>query len=109
MTDTVNFLGFVVSLKGIYIEPACVKTVEQCPEPTYARDIQVFLGFTNFYQRFVEGYLHLTAPLTELTRGVIKGKSSKEPFQLGKEAHKIFFALKERFLTALILAHFDAR
>ena len=106
--DTVNFLGFVVSLKGIHMEPAHVETVEQWPKPTCTRDIQVFLGFTNFYQRFVEGYSCLTAPLTELTKGAIKGKSSREPFQLGKEAHQAFFTLKERFLTALILTHFDA-
>ena len=106
--DTVNFLGFVVSPKGIHMEPARVETVEQWPEPTCARDIQVFLGFTNFYRRFVEGYSRLTAPLTELTKGATKGKSSREPFQLGKEARKAFFALKERFLTAPILTHFDA-
>ena len=105
--DTVNFLGFVVSPKGIHMEPARVETVEQWPEPTCARDIQVFLGFTNFYRRFVEGYSRLTAPLTELTKGATKGKSSREPFQLGKEARKAFFALKERFLTAPILTHFD--
>ena len=47
------------------------------------------------------------APLTELIKGVTKGKSSREPFQLGKEVCKAFFALKERFLTAPILVHFD--
>ena len=67
----------------------------------------MFLGFTNFYQRFVEGYSCLTAPLTELIKGIIKGKSSREPFQLGKEVCKAFFTLKERFLTALILTYFD--
>ena len=78
--DTVNFLDFVVSLKGIHMEPACVETVEQWPEPICIRDIQVFLGFTNFYQRFVERYSCLTAPLTELTKDVIKGKSFRKPF-----------------------------
>ena len=48
------------------------------------------------------------APLTEMIKGVTKGKSSRELFQLGKEVHKVFFALKERFLTAPILTHFNA-
>ena len=78
--DTVNFLSFVVSLKGIYIEPAYVETVEQWPEPICVRDIQMFLEFTNFYWRFIKGYSHLTAPLTKLIKDVIKGKSSREPF-----------------------------
>ena len=43
-----------------------------------------------------------------MTKGVTKGESSRELFQLGKEVCKAFFALKERFLTAPILTHFDA-
>ena len=48
--DIVNFFDFMVSLKGIHMEPAYMETVKQWPEPTCTRDIQVFLGFTNFYQ-----------------------------------------------------------
>ena len=78
--DTVNFLDFMVSLKNIHMEPAHVETIKQWPESTYIRDIQVFLGFTNFYQRFIEKYLCLTAPLTELTKDAIKEKSFRKSF-----------------------------
>ncbi len=37
--------------------------------------MQVFLGFVNFYRRFIEGYLHITYPLTDL---LWKGDPSME-------------------------------
>lgn len=47
--DTVNFLGFMVNPKGIFMEESWVQSIKDWPEPTCIRDIQVFLGFANFY------------------------------------------------------------
>ncbi len=51
--DEVRFLGYIVSHQGIQKEEERIKTVRDWPEPQSVRDIQVFLGFTNFYRRFI--------------------------------------------------------
>ena len=47
--EEVRFLGYVVSLKGIRMEDKKIEAVKQWPEPQSVQDIQVFLGFANFY------------------------------------------------------------
>ena len=51
--DEVRFLGFVVSAQGISMEEERIEAVKAWPEPKSIRDIQVFLGFANFYRRFI--------------------------------------------------------
>jgi hypothetical protein len=52
-TDYVEFLGFIVTPAGIVMDPVHMKAIEEWPEPESYRDIQVFLGFVNFYHRFI--------------------------------------------------------
>ena len=69
--------------------------------PTCVKDIQAFIGFTNFYWRFVQGFSKVVASLIALVRKDIL-------FKWIEECQKFFKLLKERFTTALILVHFDS-
>ena len=51
--EVIWFLGYVVSLKDICIENETIEAVKKWPELQSVQDIQVFLGFTNFYQWFI--------------------------------------------------------
>ena len=51
--DEVRFLGYVVSSKRIRMEVKRIKVVKDWPEPKLVCDIQVFLGFANFYRQFI--------------------------------------------------------
>ena len=54
----VEFLGFVIGTQGIHMDPKQVQTIkewENYPPRSY-QDLQVLLGFCNFYQRFIRGY-----------------------------------------------------
>ena len=51
--DEIRFLGYIVSSKGISMEAERIEVVKEWLEPKSVRDIQVFLGFANFYQRFI--------------------------------------------------------
>ena len=57
-----------MSLRGIRIEDERIRAVEQWPEPKSVRDIQVFLGFANFYRRFIQGFSRIAAPLTSMLK-----------------------------------------
>ena len=48
-TKNVKFLGFIITPRGIIIDPTHVKAIKEQPKPKSYRDIQVFLSFTNFY------------------------------------------------------------
>ena len=64
--DEVRFLGFVVSRDGIRMEEERIDAVKKWPEPQSVRDIQVFIGFANFYRRFIKGFSRIAAPLTAI-------------------------------------------
>ena len=64
------------------------------------KGVQSFLGFANFYREFIEDFSNLSAPLSLLTH-------KKEPWKWGEEQEKAFRELKEKFITAPILTHWD--
>ncbi len=66
--DEVRFLGYIVSYQGIQMEEERIKAIHDWPEPQSVRDIQVFLGFANFYQRFIQRFSRLAAPFTSMLK-----------------------------------------
>ena len=45
-----------------------IEVVKKWPEPKSVRDIQVFLGFANFYWQFIQGFSKIAAPLTSMLK-----------------------------------------
>ena len=50
------------------MDPAKVETVKEWPTPKGVKDIQVFIGFANFYRRFIKDYSSIVQPFTAFTR-----------------------------------------
>ena len=75
-----------------------VQIIQDWPEPRNIKDIQSFLGFTNFYQCFILKYSKITVPLTRLTH---KGTA----WDFSEKCHSAFTSLKQAFTTAPILTH----
>jgi hypothetical protein len=72
----VDFLGYVISTSGVSMEQDRVTTIKDWPTPSSFHDVQVFLGFANFYRRFVEAYSRIVRPLTGLMKGSKNGKKA---------------------------------
>src|SRR5207302_11487529 len=51
----VEFLGYLISDKGISMTEAKVEEMKKWPPPESVVDVQSFMGFANFYRRFIEG------------------------------------------------------
>src|SRR6266481_4243349 len=96
--DTVEYLGFILSPKGLQMDPTKVSTIQDWPEPRKVQDVQAFLSFTNFYQRFIHDYSETTLPLNHLCK-----KSTTWHF--GVEEAKAFQNPKKAFGSTPVLAH----
>ncbi|KAK3512201.1 hypothetical protein QTP70_000471 [Hemibagrus guttatus] len=97
----VTFLGYVISHQGVEMDTVKVQAVTGWPEPSTVRELQRFLGFANFYRRFIRNYSSVAGPLTSLLRGKPKKLSWTD------QARTAFLQLKDRFTTAPILRHPD--
>src|ERR1700733_3620249 len=62
-TDTVEYLGYILTPEGLTMDPAKVETITMWPVPHKVKDLQSFLRFANFYQRFIWNYSHICIPL----------------------------------------------
>lgn len=96
----VEFLGYVISPDGISMDPAKVAAIISWPIPTSVRDIQVFLGFANFYRRFIRSFSRIVGPITRLLKKDV-------PFLWVAAAQAAFAELKIAFTSEPVLSHFD--
>ncbi len=79
-----RFLGYIVFYQGIQMEEERIKAGRDWPKPQSVRDIQVFLGFANFYRRFIQGLSRLAAPLTSMLKTISVVGPTKNPEQGGQ-------------------------
>ena len=70
--DHMTFVGYMVSRSGIGMDPAKVSAILDWPVPKSVKEVQSFLGFANFYRKFILHYSALATPLTTLTRKGVK-------------------------------------
>src|SRR6266436_7058890 len=64
----VDYLGLIISKDCVVMDPIKVQGVMDWPQLTKVKDIQSFIGFVNFYQRFIQNFSEITHPLHTLTR-----------------------------------------
>ncbi|KAG1928308.1 retrotransposable element [Pimephales promelas] len=82
--------------RGVSMDPGKVSAVTDWPIPDSRVALQRFLGFANFYRRFIRNFSQVAAPLTALT-------SVKSSFRWSDAAQTAFDRLKTLFTTAPIL------
>ena len=79
------------------MDSAKVTRVSEWPTPTTKKEVQLFLGFVNFYRRFIEGFSHIARPLSNLTK-------NDSNFCWSSDEQSAFNLLKEKITSAPILA-----
>jgi len=100
--EEVEFLGYIIGRNGVSMSQDKVEAILSWNSPTSVKETQSFLGFANFYRRFIQDYSRIARPMTELT------KKSETKWEWTPEAETAFKELKHRFTTAPVLGHFDA-
>jgi hypothetical protein len=115
--DHTEFLGYQVTPYGVTIDPERTKTIREWPMPQSVFDVRSFIGFINFYRRFIPNFSGLAAPLHELTRkgpnhakkGAALRREERVLLTLPPEAKKAVQALKNAFMETPVVAHFDPK
>ncbi|SOV06304.1 uncharacterized protein UDID_19619 [Ustilago sp. UG-2017a] len=102
-TSQTEFLGFVVSDQGVAMDPSKTEVITNWPVPKLVHDVQVFLGFCNFYRKFIPQYSQTAYPLTQL----LHKEAQSAPFAWHNDAQHAFEQLRSAFGTDTILRHFD--
>jgi len=99
--SSVKYLGFIIRAgEGIHVDPKKVEAIRAWEAPKSVRDVRGFLGFANFYRSFIPRFAALSAPLTRLTKKDVV-------FQWDEACQQSFTELKDLFINAPILAHFE--
>lgn len=101
----VKFLGYVIDEHGTSMDTERTEVIANWPEPKSVRDIQVFLGFTGFFRKFIRNFSTLTAPLSDMTKGDLGMRA--RGFKLSPEAKAAFDKLREAFINPPVVRHFD--
>src|SRR6266545_2693692 len=65
---TIEYLGVIISHNSVAMDPVKIAGVAEWPAPTNKKEVQSFLGFTNFYRRFIKDFSEHARPLFDLTR-----------------------------------------
>lgn len=95
--DLVEYLGLVIKKGQVSMDPTKVKAVTEWPTPRNLKDVQSFVGFANFYRRFIKDFAKIARLLHDLTK-------KDTPRQWDLEEQNTFDRLKEVFTSEPVLA-----
>ena len=98
LKDEMTFLGHKIGKDGIRSDPKKIEAIVKLPPPRNVREVRKILGMCGWHRKFIEGYAKIAMPLWELT-------SDKEPFVWDERKQKAFDILKEKLISAPIMAH----
>jgi transposase InsO family protein len=93
---SVEYLGLVISHDTVAMDPVKVAGVQDWPEPKSKLEVQSFLGFVNFYRRFIQDFSHHARPLFNLTK-------ADAPWTWGDAEKDAFSKLKGLITSAPVL------
>jgi hypothetical protein len=92
----IEYLGLIILENRVEMDLVKVAGVAEWPEPSNKQEVQSFLGFANFYCRFIKDFSHHARPLFNLTK-------NEQKWQWGSSEASAFRKLKELVTSALVL------
>jgi hypothetical protein len=100
--EEIQFLGHVLSAKGIAVDPSKVKDILEWKPPTTVHQVRSFLGLAGYYHRFIPDFSKLVKPITSLLKNDTK-------FNWSSRCNEAFEQLKVLLTTAPVLAQPDIK
>ncbi|KAL4422290.1 hypothetical protein ABPG75_008487 [Micractinium tetrahymenae] len=94
--ERIDFLGHIVSAKGVEVDDRKIGLVQEWPTPTNVHELRSFMGLANFFRRFVRRFAHIAAPLHALT-------SKNVQWSWAEEHAEVFEALEQALSRAPVV------
>ena len=95
--DKVAFLGHVISVEGISVDPQKIEAIVNWKPPTIVSEVRSFLGLAGYYRKFVEGFFKMATPLTNLLK-------KDQKFEWSDTCQHSFEELRQILTTSPVLA-----
>jgi hypothetical protein len=95
-----KYLGFIISIEGIEVDPEKVTVIKNWEASRTVRGIQAFLGFCNFYRRFICNYSKIAKPLSNLIYTDV-------PFSFNKVCWNAFEELKAYLILLALFRYYN--
>ena len=104
----ISYLKFIILANGVFMKPSRISIIKNWSESQNHKDVQVFLGFANFYKRFIQKYSRISSDFTALFKKSKKKKFSRF-FCMTDETKQFFHDLKKMFTSESLLQHFNSK
>ncbi|SJL06532.1 uncharacterized protein ARMOST_09873 [Armillaria ostoyae] len=91
-----EYLGVIISEGQVRMDPVKLAGIAEWPTPMKKKELQSFLGFTNFYRKFIKNYSKVVRALTQLT--------GNAEWTWGAAQNQAFQQLKKQMAEDVILA-----
>jgi RNase H-like domain found in reverse transcriptase/Reverse transcriptase (RNA-dependent DNA polymerase) len=91
-----EYLGMVISPEHIEMDDAKLKGIQEWPVPRTTRDVRKFMGFCNFYRKFIHRYADISRTLNALL-------SKTKTFEWTEKTQEAFELLKKEFTKKPVL------
>jgi hypothetical protein len=95
-----KYLGYILTTDGIEVDPEKTAAIRGWKKPATVRGVQSFLGFCNFYRRFIKNYGRVSRPLHNITKDNV-------PFVWTQNCQEAFDNLKGLLVNAPVLRHYQ--
>jgi len=101
LKESVQYLGYVVDAQGLHTAPDKIYAITDAPSPKTQQQLRAFLGFVNYYGKFLPYLSTTTHPLIQLLRHSVKWVWSKS-------CESSFQKLKSQLPAKPVLVHYDS-
>ena len=96
LKDKIQYLCHVVAKEGISVDLEKIRAIKDWSVPKDVTDIRSFMGITDYYRRFIEGFLRIVNPITSLQK-------KEKKFDWNQKCEESFKKLKFLLTSAPIL------
>ena len=97
-----TFLGHLITPDGIKPDSGLTSSILAFQKPTTVKDVQAFLGLTDYYRRFIKHYAKVAEPLLKLIRSQPSG-SNNTPIAWNDDCTVAFNTLKQKLVSPPIM------
>lgn len=94
----IKYLGYKISSNGLEIDETKTVCIRNWPVPTNLKKLQRFVGFANFYRKYIQNFSQIALPLYKLCKRDV-------PYIWTPEAQLAFDTLREKLLNPPVLAY----